>query len=231
MLLRSLDDLFRDPLHFIIILCATVIALSIAITVHEFTHALIAYKLGDPTAKDYGRLSLNPKVHLDPFGTAMLFLVGLGWGKPVPVNIANFHRFRRQAMAFVSIGGPISNLITAAIFALPINLGLIPWRSPFNMSIFKDGTDLILPDLFGFIIFYNLVLAVFNLIPIAPLDGFKVALGVLPKGIADAVAKSEPYGPAVLMIVVVLDFWLGIRILSSIIGPAIGFFGRIILLT
>ena len=76
-----------------------------------------------------------------------------------------------------------------------------------------------------------MVLAVFNLIPIAPLDGFKVALGVLPKGIAETVAKSEPYGPAVLMIVVVLDFWLGIRILSSIIGPVIEFFGRIILLT
>ena len=134
-------------------------------------------------------------------------------------------------MAFVSIGGPMSNLITAAIFALPINLGLIPWRSPFSMSIFKGGTDLILPDLFGFIIFYNLVLAVFNLIPIAPLDGFKVALGVLPKGIAETVAKSEPYGPAVLMIVVVLDFWLGIRILSSIISPAIEFFAGIILLT
>ncbi len=231
MLLRSLDDLFRDPLHFLIILGATVIALSIAITVHEFTHAIIAYRFGDPTAKAYGRLSLNPVVHLDPFGTAMLFLVGLGWGKPVPVNIANFDRFRLQAMAIVSLGGPISNLITAAIFAIPINLGFIPWRSPFSMSVFKGGTDLILPDLFGFIILYNLILAVFNLIPIAPLDGFKVALGVLPRRFAEVLAKSEPYGPVILLVVVVLDFWLGIHVLSSIIGPAIEFFGGIILLT
>jgi Zn-dependent protease len=231
MLLRSLDDLVKDPLHFLIILCATVIALAIAITVHEFSHAMIAYRLGDSTAKIHGRLSLNPMVHLDPFGTAMLFLVGLGWGKPVPVDIANFNRFRRQAMALVSIGGPISNLITAAIFALPINLGFMPWRSPFSMSIFKNGTDLILPDLFGTIIFYNLILAVFNLIPIAPLDGFKVALGVLPRGFAEILMKYEPYGPVVLLVVFVLDFWLGIHILSSIIGPAIEFFGRIILLT
>ncbi len=229
MFLRSLDQLFADPLHFFTIVVAISISLLIAITVHEFSHALIAYRLGDSTAKLLGRLSLNPKVHLDPLGTAMLFLAGFGWGKPVPVNPAYLGRAGRQGMALVSVAGPLSNVITAALFALPINLGLMPWHSPFRLFVFRGGPDTLLPDLFGFIIFYNLVLAVFNLIPLAPLDGFKIALGLLPREIAASFARLEPYGPAVLLIVIMLDIWVGIGILSTILGPAIDFLGRVIL--
>ena len=228
-MLWSLDQLFRDPLHLLTILGAISVALLIAITIHEFTHALVAYGLGDGTAKRLGRLSLNPVAHLDPIGTAMLFLAGFGWGKPVPVNPMYLRNPGRQGMALVSFAGPLSNITTAALFAIPIKAGLMSWHSPFRLFVFRDGLEGFLPDLFGFIIFYNLVLAAFNLIPLAPLDGFKVALGVLPREAAASFARLETYGPAILMFVIMMDILTGIGILSTIIGPVVNFFGLAIL--
>ena len=229
MLLRSLDTLREDPVYFFTIVAAISVSLLIAITIHEFTHAFIAHRLGDSTAKRLGRLSLNPRVHLDPMGTAMLFLAGFGWGKPVPVNPAMLGRSWRQGMAFVSAGGPLSNIVTAALFALPINLGFMPWHSPFSALVFRRGPDFLLADLFGFIIFYNLVLAVFNLIPIAPLDGFKVVLGLLPGDVASHFSRVEPFGPVILLTVVMLDVLFGVGVLSAVMGPPINFLGEIIL--
>ena len=223
MLLRSLGLLFDDPLAFFILLpiiLATVgIALLIAITVHEASHALMAYRLGDPTAQRLGRLTLNPIAHLDPMGTAMILFVGFGWGKPVPVNPHFLRAGARSGMALVSAAGPLSNIVTATLFAIPIKAGLVAWHSPLRFSYFEGGFVGILADLFGFIILYNILLAVFNLLPISPLDGFKVALGLLPRELARPFARLEQYGPAILLLTIMVDFSLGTGILFGIIRP------------
>ncbi len=229
MLLRSLNQLFQDPLYLLLTLVAISVALLIAITIHEFSHALVAYGLGDSTAKRLGRLSLNPAAHLDPMGTAMLFLAGFGWGKPVPVNPMYLRSTGRQGMAMVSLAGPLSNVMTAGLFAIPIRAGLMSWHSPFRLFVFRGGPEDLLADLFGFIIFYNLILAAFNLIPLAPLDGFKVALGILPREMAASFARLETYGPAILLSVIMVDIFLGLGILGAIIGPAVNFLGRVVL--
>src|SRR3990172_513663 len=182
MLLWNLDLLFRSPAFFFVFLILTAVALLVAITVHEFSHALAAYQLGDYTAYRMGRLSLNPLVHLDPVGTILLFVAGFGWGKPVPVNPYGLRNGARSGMAMVAISGPLSNLSLAALLGLVVKLDLLPSRFPSLLSyqLFPalDGQRLLANGL-ALLIFYSIILAVFNLIPIAPLDGFNVALGVL----------------------------------------------------
>ena len=197
MLLFNLELLASEPLSFLKLIGVLAFSILVAITFHEFSHALIAHRLGDQTAERGGRVSLNPLAHLDPFGTLMLFLVGFGWGKPVPVNPYCLRHGPRSGMALVSLAGPASNLVVAVLFALPINLGLLPWHSPRFLPLAQMNITWVLADIIGFVIFYNILLAVFNLIPIAPLDGFKVALGVLPRELSLSLARLESYGPAI----------------------------------
>jgi len=207
MLLFNLRLLWDDPLLFFLLLGTVALALLIAITVHEFSHALAADRLGDSTARRLGRLSLNPLAHLDPVGTLMLFLVGFGWGKPVPVNPYLLRREPRKAMALVSFSGPLANVVAAGLVAIPIRLGLVSW--PFTSSLSYHGGISWVSTILGFIIFYNLILAVFNLIPIAPLDGFKVAVGVLPRNWAYSYARLEQYGPMILLLFIVFSYATG----------------------
>ena len=144
-------NLIGNPQQFI----AFITALILAITVHEFAHAWMANRLGDPTAKNLGRLSMNPLVHLDPMGTIFLLLVGFGWGKPVPINDSNLKNPKLDEIK-ISLAGPFSNLVMATIFGLIIRF--VPMSS-----------DAI--NFFVIIITINLVLMVFNLLPIPPLDG------------------------------------------------------------
>lgn len=138
----------------------SILGLIVALTVHEFAHALVADKLGDPTPRSQGRLSLNPLRHLDPIGTLMLFLVSFGWGKPVQIDPYNFKNPRRDEL-LVALAGPVSNLILASFFALLHHLlGL-------NQIVFYV------------LIAYNLTLALFNLLPIYPLDGSKILLNLI----------------------------------------------------
>jgi len=186
------------------------VALLIAITVHEFGHALVANWLGDPTAKRLGRLSLNPIRHLDPLGTLMIFLVGFGWGKPVPVNYRFLGRDPRKGMALVASAGALSNLVTAALFGALIRAGVVGWQSPGRL--YADDFELgsVAAILIGYVILFNLILAIFNLIPIAPLDGFKVAVGALPSRQAYALARMEQYGPMALLVVLFLGYFTGL---------------------
>lgn len=149
-----INNLFSNSLYAI----SFIIALLIALSVHESAHAWMANRLGDQTAKSEGRLTLNPLAHLDLVGTIFLFLVGLGWGKPVPVNYHNLKNPRLDGLK-IALSGPISNLLTAIIFALL-------WR------IF--GSNITFSILMYSIIQLNLVLMVFNLIPIPPLDGANI---------------------------------------------------------
>ena len=164
-------------------------SLLIAITVHEFSHALAADKLGDPTAKMMGRLSLNPKAHLDPIGTLMILFTGFGWGKPVPFNPLYLESPRRDS-ALISFAGPISNIITAIIIALPYRLGL---------PIFQDKLIL---ELIITAISINIGLAVFNLLPIYPLDGFRIVGGLLPSSLALRWEMMASYGIFFLLFLV-----------------------------
>jgi Zn-dependent protease len=230
LLLTALDQILSDPLSGFITLIVFSLSLIVAITVHEFSHALVAARLGDFTAKNLGRLTLNPKAHLDPLGTAMIFLVGFGWGKPTPVNPAYLRTGVRPGMAAVSLGGPISNVIVAGILAMPVRFGMVAFNDV-SFSLFRGQSEDVLGYIVGSLIFWNLLLAAFNLIPIAPLDGFKVALGVLPREMSDSFARLERYGPVILLGLIFFPFIIpgAPSILFAIISPILNFLSFLVL--
>src|SRR5450756_123058 len=182
-------------------------AFVIAISMHEASHALAATLLGDPSPRLQGRLSLNPLRHLDPIGTLTLFLMGFGWGKPVIVNPHNFKVNPFAGMAITAFAGPLMNLLLAVLFALPFRLDM-----PLNSVMF---------DLAGAIASINLLLAVFNLIPLPPLDGFSVLMGILPRPLAMKIAPIAQYGPGVLLAMFALGYVFKLNIIRSIITPPI----------
>jgi Zn-dependent protease len=210
MLLWNLGLLRQDPKAFFLLIVVVAFSLLIAITVHEFSHALMANRLGDPTAKRMGRLSLNPIRHLDPMGTLMLLLVGFGWGKPVPINPNYFRMNPRRGMALSAFAGPLSNLAVAAVLGVIIRFGVLEWHSPWQYPPFYHwNPSWVAADIIGYVILFNLILAVFNLIPIAPLDGFNIAVGILPRRQAEAMARMGQYGPLLLLVVVFLGYFVG----------------------
>lgn len=204
MIFRNLDLLREDPLHFLILLVMIAVALLIAITVHEFSHALAAYYFGDDTAKMQGRLSLNPLVHLDPIGTLMLLFVGFGWGKPVPVNPSRLRK--EKDMALVALAGPLSNLLFGALLFLPFRFG-----------------NSVPPEPLVYILFFSIILALFNLIPIPPLDGFNIFMGLVPDRFSDKVHKFVVYGPIILVLVIAADMFLNLGILNRVLFPSVSF--------
>ena len=216
-------DLLRiDFLLFVAFAGAVTTALVLGIAFHEFCHALSASALGDQTAARQGRLSLNPLVHLDPLGTLLLLFAGFGWGKPTPVNPYNMRIEPRTGMAITAAAGPISNLFIAALMAAPIRLGWAPWHSPFAVA----GTaGWAMDDYLGLFlsagVLLNSILAVFNLLPFAPLDGFKVSLGLLPADLARPIARLERYGIFILMGIFFLGPAVGIDIFDWIVRPAV----------
>lgn len=195
---------------------ATAIAFILAITIHEFAHAFAATQLGDPTPRRQGRLTLNPVAHLDPLGTILIFVAGFGWGRPVSVN--PFYLGGTRGMALVAFAGPLSNILLAIPFALLFRLDLIPFGGL--------GSRLIpsLPELVFTIIFINVLLAVFNLIPLAPLDGSSVLLGLLPTWSSAEIQRIQQFGPLILMGLLLIPFIIpGFHPISLIIGPPINF--------
>ncbi len=153
-----------------------IIAFVFALTIHEFAHAWIADRLGDPTARLKGRLTLNPKAHLDPLGTLMILFASFGWAKPVPVDTFNFRHPRRDT-AIVSLAGPVTNLLGAGVGAMLLRLLLLIPVS----SVVLGGIITFLVTLLMMFVVLNVNLAVFNLIPIHPLDGFGIVEGLLPE--------------------------------------------------
>jgi Zn-dependent protease len=190
----------QDPIAFV----GFVVAIILGITVHEFMHAYVAHQLGDDTGRLMGRLSLNPMTHLDPFGTLLIVLAGFGYGKPVPFNESRL----RSAMSVsaVALAGPIANVALAALCALPLRFG--------GAELLGGAYDVILEQ----IVIWNCVLAVFNLIPIPPLDGSNVVYGLLPPQQRFTWRSYAQYGPILLLLLL----FFGSRILSTIVfGPAI----------
>lgn len=164
-------------------------ALLIALTLHELAHGLVAYKLGDPTAKAHGRLSLNPLKHLDPFGLLALWLIGFGWARPVPVNPAYFKGNRRRGMFLVGLAGPATNFLLA--FLTVLLLATIP--------ALRSGIVLRLMET---ILMYNVFLGVFNLLPFPPLDGSRVIAYFLPASLAYQMDRLERYGHVILLLLI-----------------------------
>ena len=229
MLFATLDQLESDPGRAVITLATFVFALLVALTFHEFNHAAVATRLGDRTAQAMGRLTLHPRAHLDPLGTAMLFLAGFGWAKPVIVTPSNLRGNPRSGMAIVALAGPMSNLALAFVFAIPVKTGLVA-SDMVGFGPFDDPTDHLLGYVIGSMVFWNLLIASFNLIPMAPLDGFKVALGILPRGLASEFARLEQYGPMILFLIVMFDVIApGPGILKSVIRPILNGLNTVIL--
>ncbi|MEG6521057.1 site-2 protease family protein [Desulfotomaculum sp. 1211_IL3151] len=160
-----------------------------ALTLHEYAHAFTAYRLGDKTAYYEGRLTANPLKHLDPLGTLLLFLAGFGWAKPVPVNPFHFDD-RKKGMMLVSLAGPMTNLLLAFLGA--IVLGLLKPTGGLSFML-------------GYFIYINVLLAVFNLLPIPPLDGSKILAGLLP-GPQQWLYQLERYGTAILLVLIFFGF-------------------------
>jgi len=222
MLLAGRDQLREDPFIFFAQLTAVALALLISISVHEFSHAAAANQLGDSTARRLGRLTLNPKAHLDPIGTLMLLVVGFGWGRPVPVN-ASALRHGRRGMAAVSVAGPASNLILAFAVAMLFHAGLLDFGSIDRGSLgrFEPGAWASFVGLYGVLL--NLILAAFNLIPLAPLDGFGILRGIVPKAWLPALRRVEVYGPLILIVVIGLQVFGNVSVLGFVFGPVIDF--------
>ena len=193
-------------------------AILFAITIHEFSHAWTANKLGDSTAKLQGRLTLNPIAHLDLMGTICFIVAHFGWGKPVQVNTANFNNPRRDNM-LVSFAGPASNFIAA--FGLGIIFHFINGR-------ISPASNLALP-IFEFLflsIRINLFLAFFNLFPLFPLDGSHILKGLLPNHLVPKFENISKYSPFILLGLILLRRPTGISILGAILNPPVIFFSR-----
>ena len=168
-------------------------AMLIALTIHEFAHARVAVWMGDDTPKIMGRLTLNPIAHLDPFGLIMLWLFKFGWAKPVPINPNNFKN-RRKGTILVSVAGPGANIMMAF-------LALVAKVIFFKLQLLTYELEMVLALTYS----YNLIFAVFNLIPLPPLDGSKVLINLLPGRQAYMFEKIEPYAPFILLALVYLN--------------------------
>ena len=201
-------------------------SLLLAITIHECAHAWVADKLGDPTARLQGRVSLNPVVHLDPLGTMMMLMtaatgMGIGWGKPVPVSTHRLRFGRQLGNGIVALSGPMANLLLATV------VGLV-WRFVRPLPLWPT-------EIFTGVTMTNIVIAMFNLLPLPPLDGHSVLLGLLSLSerrwawqASQFMIRLQQQGPLVLILVIIAAQFLGVNLIGWLIGPPTRFFYRAI---
>jgi Zn-dependent protease len=189
-----IDGLLDDPFAFLGTLILMAPALLLAVTVHEVAHGWVAERLGDPTARMLGRITLNPLPHIDPFGALAFVLAGFGWAKPVPVNARNLRHPRRD-MALVAAAGPVSNFLLAFVglvaFQLVLRAGMAPFFAEPLLGVLR------------YVYAFNLGLAIFNLIPLPPLDGGHFLPYFLPTGSWPLLRTLEQYGPILLIVLVI----------------------------
>jgi Zn-dependent protease len=186
----------------------------LAIVCHEVSHGYIAWRFGDPTARMLGRLTLNPIKHIDIVGTLMIFFVGIGWAKPVPVTFQNLRNPKRD-MIWVAAAGPITNILLATVSAILLR-GVVAFDSP---VVSASPAAMVLEPvvlMLAFSVYINLLLAIFNMIPVPPLDGGRVMVGLLPYRQANAWARIEPYG---MVIIILLVFFT--NVFSYVISPVL----------
>jgi Zn-dependent protease len=210
------------------------IALLTVLTIHEASHALVATLLGDLTPKSMGRLSLNPFAHLEPMGALMILVVGLGWGKPVMIDYRKLKPEPKIGMALVALAGPVSNLLVATIAGIPLRLHLVSLlpEKILDLAFLPYGYHAIyfsLGRLLLWIVWLSLALAVFNLIPISPLDGSRLWQIVLPTRAYERFARVEVLGLGLVLTLILMDRFLGTNILSSILAPPISALWRLLI--
>ncbi len=204
-------------------LLMTAFCVFLSLSIHEFAHGFAAYKLGDNTAKSMGRLNLSPMSHLDPIGAICLFLFGFGWAKPVPVNPGNFKIGKRKSgMVWTSLAGPVSNLLVAFVAVFLVNiLYLIPFENQIVGMILQITISMLY-----ILISMNIGLAVFNFIPVPPLDGSKILSAVLPPRIYFRLMQYEQYGFIALIILINLPIFS--ILLNTVSNGILSFYFRII---
>jgi Zn-dependent protease len=192
-----------------------VVILLVSLPLHELAHAVTANAFGDDTPRLNGRLTLNPLAHLDPLGSLLIVVGGFGWAKPVPINPYALSRRSRSAVMWVSLAGPMANFLQAVVAAIPIR---------FRWITYGTASGGLLPSPYEFLIDFiaiNLLLAVFNLIPLAPLDGDKIADYFLPDSWSRALERIRPYGPLILLALLFVGPMVGLDIFGWLIRPVL----------
>ena len=192
-------------------------AILFALTIHELAHGWVAWRLGDPTAKMQGRLTLNPLKHLDPIGTIALFLFRFGWAKPVPIDPTYFRKPNRD-MALSALAGPAANLLTAAVAGLILRV----------LMLFGIGANAFPFLLIQYFVLFNLILCFFNLIPIPPLDGSRLVYYFLPADLAARYAQLERYGFMILIGVIFLGRFTGVSLIGLYLLPLVRLFSYLL---
>ncbi len=204
------------------LLISRVLTLIIALTIHEFSHAFVADRFGDTTARSAGRLTLNPLKHLDVFGSLMLLMVGFGWAKPVPVNPYALRKHSDSAFMWVSLAGPASNLMLAILAGVLLRLRIFPFVA--SSGFLPSPAEF----LYTFLTI-NLLLMLFNMIPLAPLDGEKVASFLVPERFRQGFARVQQYGPLLLMVLLFVLPMAGIDLIGWVMNPALNQLQKFIL--
>jgi len=198
--------------------------LLLTLTIHEFSHGYVAYLFGDDTAKRAGRLTLNPISHIDPIGLLMLFIVHIGWAKPVPVNPYNFVNQKRD-MAITAAAGPVSNFVMAIILSVIFNL-----LKTVNPDLLNSGSAIaqFFTSMLVYAILINLALGIFNLIPIPPMDGSKILGGFLSDEAYHRYTAQERKGAQILMIIFAVSYIFKLNLIGAIIMPPLNFFLKLL---
>ncbi|MEE8422512.1 MAG: site-2 protease family protein [Dehalococcoidia bacterium] len=230
MILRYLSVIGDSPEAFVVVVGAFAFTILFSLSFHEFSHAYVADRLGDPTPRAMGRVTLNPRAHMDPVGSLMILFVGFGWAKPVPINPFNTANPQRS-LAMIASAGPLSNLMMAAMAGIPIKTGMVVGSHPFlhpslvdDLARFATQSPGHLLGLFlGTVVLINVLLAIFNLLPLAPLDGFNVAVGLLPRDLSEPLQRAAPWMPGILMVLIFMPFLTGFSPLFDVMAPAIDF--------
>lgn len=204
-----------DINHFIQQLIILAPPFLLALTFHELAHGYVAWNLGDPTAKNAGRLTMNPLKHLDPLGVLAFIIMKIGWAKPVPVN-PNYFKDPQKGMLLVALAGPAANVLLAVASAIVVKFLVMMPIIP--MYVLKPLVGMLVAS-----VWINIMLAVFNCLPIPPLDGSKVLMGILPPKTARSYAKLEPFGFILLLGL----FYAGV--ISKVILPVINFANNLLL--
>lgn len=204
-------------------LIANLLTLIIALTIHEFSHAFVAVRLGDETPRMDGRLTLNPLKHLDPIGSIMLIIAGFGWAKPVRVNPYTLSQKSPSGLMWVSLAGPFSNFLLACFAAVPFHFKGF-WQLYYSANVFIS----FIPFFFYTFLTINLVLMLFNLLPISPLDGAKIAVDILPPRWGRALEKIQPYGIFILIAILFVLPLLKIDVMGYLITPVISNLTRVL---
>ena len=197
--------LFRVPVEVLVLLIPVLL---FALVFHEYAHAWVAHKLGAPTARYSGRLTLNPMAHLDPFGSLMILFVGFGWAKPVPVD-SRYLSNPRVDMMKIAFAGPAANLLLAFIAGTIIRTGMIGGSIAMMLYLFTQ---------------INIMLAVFNMIPIPPLDGSQIFSGIMSRKNPELVYKLQMYGPQILLGLIMIGYFTKFSPIWMIMSPFVNFF-------